>query len=128
MNSKSILIYETETFNILGACFEVYKELGNGYLEPVYQECLQVEFAKRQIPFISQPVLELSYKEVILQQTYKPDFICYDKIIVELKAISLLLDEHKSQVLNYLKATNLKVGLLINFGHYPLIQHLRLII
>lgn len=128
MNKHGNLIFETETYNILGACFDVYKELGNGFLESVYQECLKFEFNSRNIPFIEHPTLELGYKNLILSQTFKPDFVCYGKIIVELKATSVILDEHKSQVLNYLKATNFKVGLLINFGHFPLIQHERLII
>lgn len=127
-NNQSILLFESETYKILGACFEVYKELGNGYLESVYQECLQLELSARQIPFVVQPSLELGYKGKILLQTYKPDLICYNKIIVKLKAVSIILDEHKSQVLNYLNATKLRVGLLVNFGHYPLVEHVRLII
>jgi GxxExxY protein len=128
LDSKKKLIFEEETYSIIGACFEVYKELGNGFLESVYQECLIREFEIRKISFLNQPLLELTYKGLSLNQTYKPDFICFNKIILELKAISDILDEHRSQIMNYLKATNLKVGLLINFGHYPLLEYERFII
>ncbi len=127
MEKASNLLYEKESYDIIGACIEVYKELVSGFLEAVYQECLEHEFNSRNIPYKSQPQLEMTYKGIILSKSYQPDFICYDKIIVELKAVSLLLDEHKSQVLNYLKATKLKLGLLINFGHYPLIEKARII-
>jgi len=128
MQEEPKLLFELETYNILGACFEVYKELGNGFLEAVYQESLTQEFNLRQIPFVAQPILEIAYKKNPLNQTYKPDFICYDKVIVELKTASKLTDEHKSQIINYLKATKLKVGLLVNSGHYPLLEHERFII
>jgi GxxExxY protein len=126
INNDSIL-YKTESYNIVGACFEVYKELGTGFLESVYQECLEHEFKTRNIPFLAQPLLELSYKGLTLKQVYRPDFICYNEIIIELKAVSVLLDEHKSQVLNYLKATKLRLGLLINFGHHKLLEYERLV-
>lgn len=122
------LLYEKETYDILGACFQVYKEMGCGFLEPVYQECLKIEFEYRKIPFRSQPELKLTYRNRELEQKYKPDFICYDKIIVELKAVSKLIDEHRAQVLNYLNATGFKLGLLVNFGHYPKVEHERLIL
>ena len=123
-----ILMYKNETYNIRGAVYEVYKEMGCGFLEAVYQECLEKEFIKQNIPFISQPILQLKYKDEILEQTYKPDFICYDKIILELKAVSEICNEHKAQLLNYLKATNIKLGLLINFGSYPKAQIERFIL
>lgn len=122
------LIFEQETFFIRGAVFEVYREMGSGFLESVYQECLEKEFYKQNIPFVAQQEQILSYKGEILKQTYKPDFICYDKIIVELKAVKGIAAEHKAQVLNYLKATGLKLGLLINFGSYPKAQVERLIL
>lgn len=128
MGNSKVLLFEQETFSILGACFEVYKELGCGFLEPVYQEALEREFSFNNIPYIAQPVLEIAYKGMQLHQYYKPDFICFDKIIVELKTVSALLDGHRSQLRNYLKATKLKVGLLINFGHYPLLEHERFIL
>jgi len=124
--NKAIL-YKNESYNIMGACFEVYKVVGNGFLESVYQECLEHEFKLRKIPYIVQPTLEMTYKDLSLKQRYKPDFICYNAIIVELKAISVITEEHKSQLLNYLKATNLKLGLLVNFGHFPLLEHRRML-
>ena len=125
---KDHLIYEEETFAIRGVVFEVYKEMSNGFLEAVYQECLEREFKARNIPFLSQPELRLMYKGELLHQTYKPDLICYNKIVVELKAVRTISPEHKSQLLNYLKATELKLGLIVNFGHYPKAQIERLIL
>ena len=99
------LIYAEETYVIRGAVFEVYREMGCGFLEAVYQECLGREFKRRDIPFIAQQELRLTYKGEPLIQIYKPDFVCFDKIIVELKAIKEIAPEHKAQLLNYLKAT-----------------------
>jgi GxxExxY protein len=96
-------------------------------LEAVYQECLEIELAKRGIPFVAQKILTLTYQGRVLKQTYKADFVCYDKIIVELKAVSQLADEHRLQVMNYLKATSYQLGLLYNFGHYPLLEKIRLV-
>lgn len=113
------VLYREECYAIQGAVFEVYREMGCGFLEAVYQECLEKELIIRSVPFVSQKELRLFYKDEPLQQTYKPDFICYDKIIVEIKAVKEIAPEHKAQVFNYLKATNMKLGLLVNFGHYP---------
>ncbi len=121
------LLFEEESYNIQGAIFEVYKELGNGFLEAVYQEALEIEFTKRNIPFKSQNKIEINYKGVILKQTYIPDFICYDKIIIEIKAVQTLLKEHEAQLHNYLKATNMKVGFLVNFNHYPQVDIRRIV-
>ena len=120
------LVYKREAFKIIGACFEVYTNKGCGFLEPVYQECLEIEFALQCVDFISQKSLTLAYKGRPLKHTYTPDFICYDKIIVEIKAVSQLLDEHRAQVINYLYATGFKLGLLVNFGHYPKLEWERL--
>ena len=120
------LIYADESYAIMGACFNVYKDKGNGFVEPVYQECMEIELEHQGIPFKAQPPLQLEYRGHILKQTYKPDLICYDKIIVELKAVSNLIDEHRSQVLNYLHATGMKLGLLVNFGHYPKVEYERI--
>lgn len=122
------LILEQETYAIRGAVFEVYRELGCGFLEAVYQECLEKELSSQKIPFVSQPELNLNYKGNQLQQTYKPDLICYNQIILELKAAKEIAPEHKAQVINYLKATNLKIGLLINFGSHPKVQIERLVL
>ncbi|MDR1923398.1 MAG: GxxExxY protein [Planctomycetaceae bacterium] len=113
------LIYRDESYAIQGAAFEVYREIGCGFAEPVYQECLQREFKLRQIPYKAQKELRLHYKGELIEKTYRPDFICYDVVIVELKAITDIEHSHKAQVLNYLKMTGFKLGLLINFGHYP---------
>lgn len=115
----SEIIYREESYAITGACFEVYKEKGSGFVEPVYQECLEIELGLRKILFEPQRRLSLSYKGVQLKQGYVPDFVCMDKIIVELKAVSALTDEHRAQVHNYLKATGYRLGLLVNFGHFP---------
>jgi GxxExxY protein len=122
------LLYKDESYAIIGACFEVYKEKGNGFVEPVYQECMELELGFQKIPFSSQSVLRLTYKGVQLNQRYIPDFLCHDKIIVELKAVKQLTDEHRAQVLNYLKATGLRLGLLANFGHYPKLEYERIIL
>ena len=113
------LLYRDEAYAIQGAVFEVYREMGTGFLESVYQECLGREFGIREIPFVSQKELTLSYKGDPLRQTYRPDFVCYDKIIVELKAAKSIAPEHKGQLMNYLKGTGLRLGLLVNFGSYP---------
>jgi GxxExxY protein len=111
--------YKEECYLIQGAIFEVYKEMGTGFLEAVYQECLEIEFKKRNIPFLAQQELRLNYKGENLKQTYRPDFICYEQIIIEIKATKEIAAEHKAQVLNYLKAPKMKLGLLVNFGNSP---------
>lgn len=125
MNSKNLL-FPDESYTIMGACFNVYKEKGCGFLEAVYHECLEIEFKHQDIPFVSQMGLEIEYRNQKLKQTYKADFICFDKILVEIKAVSMLMNEHRAQVLNYIHATNLKLGFLINFGHYPKLEYERL--
>ncbi len=120
-----VFLYKDEGYNLLGACFSVYKEMGNGYLESVYQECLAIEFENLGIPFIQKPSLQIKFRDVPISQHYIPDFVCYDKIIVELKSVSKICDEHRSQLFNYLKITGFKVGYIINFGHYPLLEHER---
>ena len=118
MGSEKV-IYKDECYAIQGAVFDVYREMGSGFLEAVYQECLLKELQARQIPYAAQPTIPLSYKGQPLEKTYKPDIVCYDKIILELKAIKDIAPEHKAQVINYLKATGMKLGLLVNFGAYP---------
>jgi GxxExxY protein len=116
----SDIVYEKESYQIIGACIEVHKELGPGFLEAVYQEALTIEFRNRNIPFNKEKEIRLFYKNVSLQKKYKVDFICYDKIIIEVKALSGLITEHESQLINYLKATKSKLGILINFGERSL--------
>lgn len=121
------LIHEEETYKIIGACFEVYRDKGCGFVEPVYQECMEIELRLRGIPFTAQKKLALEYKGCPLKATYEPDLICYDMIVVELKAVTELTDEHRAQLQNYLKVTGLKLGLLVNFGHYPKVQIERIV-
>jgi GxxExxY protein len=123
----SKLINEDETFQIRGAIFEVYREMGSGFLEAVYQECLSKELRLKHIPFVAQQELALQYKGELLEQKYKPDFICFKRIILELKAVKELTAEHRAQIHNYLKATGLEVGLLVNFGHTPKVEIERIV-
>lgn len=111
-----MLIYKEETGKIINSFYEVYNNLGSGFLENVYQEALSIEFQRQDIPFIKEAILDIYYKGIKLDKKYFADFICFDKIIIEVKALSRLTTEHESQLLNYLKATNNKVGLLVNFG------------
>ena len=110
------LLYEKRSYQIIGVCMEVHKNLGNGFLESVYQEVLENEFNKHNIPFQKQKKLELFYKDAKLKKYFIADFICFDKILVEIKAATFLHESSKQQVINYLKATDYKLGLLINFG------------
>ena len=110
----------------MGACFEVYNAKGCGFLEPVYHECLAIELEHQRIPATSKPMLTLNYRGRTLLQTYQPDFICFEKIILELKTVSALADEHRAQLLNYLHATGFELGLLVNFGHYPKLEYERI--
>ena len=122
-----VIVYKTESYAIIGACFEVHNEKGSGFVEPVYQECLEIEFALQQIPFLPQPELEISYKGRSLKSRYRPEFVCFDKVILELKAVSLFTDAHRAQVHNYLKATGFKLGLLVNFGSHPQLEYERIV-
>ena len=121
------LLFKEETYRIRGACYEVYKEKGCGFVEPVYQECMELELSLQGIKYVAQPRLQLEYKGQPLKSEYVPDLICFEKIIVELKAVTELTDEHRAQVHNYLKATGHRLGLLVNFGHYPQIEVERII-
>jgi len=113
---KEGIIYKDESYKIIGACMEVHRTLGCGFLEAVYQEALSIEFEKRNIPFVREKMLEIIYKGIILEKEYVADFICYDKIIIETKAVNQIQSEHIAQTLNYLKITEFKLGLLVNFG------------
>ena len=112
------MIYlSNESYSITGAAMQVYNTLGAGFLEAVYQEALAIELTKRGIPYEREKDLKIYYDGQELKQTYRADFVCYDNIIVEIKAVADLNDSHRSQVFNYLKATGIKLGLLFNFGH-----------
>ena len=117
---------DERTFRIIGAGLEVHKELGCGFLEAVYQEALGREFTTQEIPFKSQPVVQLFYKGRPLNKTYQPDFVCYDEVLVEIKALSNLSGIEEAQVINYLKASGLKIGLLLDFGSKSL-KHKRFV-
>ena len=116
----SRLLYEKETYNIIGACMEVHKKLGNGFLESVYQEAVKRDFEKQNLPFESQKRLRIKYEEDYLDKYFVADFVCYEKIILEIKSTSSVVRDHISQILNYLKATNYEIGLLVNFGQTSL--------
>jgi GxxExxY protein len=123
----SDIIYKEESYKVIGACLEVHKELGYGFFEAVYQEALQIEFTNQHIPFEREKTLTIHYKGHELEKKYIPDFVCYDKMIIELKALTELCSEHESQVLNYLKATGYRLGLLINFGE-PSLKYKRFVL
>jgi GxxExxY protein len=121
------IIYENDSYKIIGACIEVHKELGCGFLEAVYQEALEHEFKRQNIPFEREKELKIYFKNIELKKKYNADFICFNRIIVEIKALSKLNSDHDSQILNYLKATGIKLGILINFGEKSL-KHKRLVL
>lgn len=127
-NQANKVIFREESFAIQGAIFEVYRVMGSGFLEAVYQECLAIEFNKRNIPFTAQVEMPLAYKSELLIQKYRADFICFEKIIIEIKAVKDIGDEHRAQIINYLKATNFRLGLLVNFGHYPKVTIERIVV
>jgi len=112
----SDIIYKDESYVIIGACMEVHNSLGSGFKEAVYQEALEIEFEQRGIKYVRQKRLKLFYNEIPLSKYYIADFVCFDEIILEIKATGYIIKEHEKQLLNYLKSTKLKLGLLINFG------------
>lgn len=122
------LIYREEVFQIIGAAIEVHKVLGRGFLEAVYQEALEYELSLRKIPFVFQQPLKIQYKTHILSKEYIADLICFNSIIVELKALQRLTGQEESQIINYLKATGMRVGLLINFGSSGKLEWKRLVL
>lgn len=112
----------------LGRVSMCTKDRGCGFTEPIYQECVEIEFEYQNLPFRAQERLALTYRGRKLKHTFKPDFICYEKIVVEIKAVSRLTDEHRAQVLNYLNATGMQLGILVNFGHHPKLEYERLVL
>ena len=114
------ILYKEESYAIIGAAMEVHNQLGNGFLESVYQEALEIEMNEREIPYKAQSPIEIYYKLKTLDKKFFADFFCYEDIIVEIKAVSQLLPKHEAQLINYLKATNVQLGLLINFGESSL--------
>ena len=116
----SNLFYQDESYKIRGALFAVHNELGCGFLERVYQDALEVEFRWRNIPYEREKLIHVMYKGHPLGEPYRADFVCYGKVIVELKSVSEILDVHRAQIINYLKATKMKLGFLVNFGEESL--------
>ena len=110
------LILKDEVYAIIGAAIEVHRELGPGFLEAVYQEAMEMELSAKAIPFEAEKPIRVRYKGQLLNKRYFADLVCFDQIIVELKALNRLSGNEQAQILNYLKATDFKVGLLINFG------------
>lgn len=117
---------DPQTYAIIGAAMEVHRQLGHGFLEAVYQEAAVIEFPLKQIPFEREVALPVKYKDIVLPVQYRADFVCFSEIIVEFKALSRLSNVEEAQLLNYLKATGLKRGLLVNFGA-PSLQCKRLV-
>jgi GxxExxY protein len=117
-----------EGYDLMGAAFEVYNEMGAGFLEDIYQECLEIELADRGIPFVPQEELKVCYKTRPLKKKYRPDFLVFGEIVVELKAVKALCAEHEAQLLNYLKATGKRVGYLINFGNPKELEWKRMVL
>jgi GxxExxY protein len=115
----SEIVLKVESYAVMGACFEVYKVMGPGFLESVYQECLRIEFKKRGIPFVEEPKLTIFFLEDKLEKYFEPDFVCYDQIVLEIKATSGLTDQHRAPAINAVKAARLPLGLLVNFCHLP---------
>jgi len=111
-----VQLYKDRMYNIIGAAMSLYNELGSGYSEPIYQECLSVICSEQDIPWEREKPLKMFFHGVELEKTYKADFVCYDDIIVELKAVSEVLKEHRAQLFNYMRITNTRFGILINFG------------
>ena len=122
------LLYRDESYAIIGACLEVYNVMGSGFLENVYQKCLEREFELRNIPFEAQKRIEIFYKGFPIEQDYVPDFVCYGHIIVEIKAEKELIDINRAQILNYLNATSVPLGWLVNFGHHKTLERERFVL
>lgn len=127
-HEKEVILFKEECYLIQGAIFEVYKELGSGFLESVYQECLKLELNHKGIPFEFQKELSIVYKGNIISHYYKADIICYNSIILELKACKNIEPMHRAQLMNYLKATKLRLGLLVNFGSHPKVTIERIVL
>lgn len=128
IGSPNRFILKDESYAIIGAALDVYYKLGSGFLEQVYQEALAIEFQLREIPFLPQVELPIVYKDFTLKKTYRADFVCYDSMIIEIKALSTLTNVDWAQLMNYIKASQMRVGLLFNFGSVPRMEHRRIII
>jgi len=125
--NETNIIYKEECYKIYHCIYIVHNKLGNGFLESVYQEALEIEFRKDKIPFESQKMIRIYYDDKPLTQFFKADIVCYDKILLELKAVTKINNEHKAQLINYLTATKIKLGLLVNFGTHPKVEICRIV-
>ena len=123
-----MIVFKEESYKVIGAAFKVYDTLGPGFLEAVYQEALEIEFQRQGIPYEREKELRIQYDGIELKQTYKADFVCFGKMVVELKAVSALEGTHRSQVYNYLHATSFKLGLLLNFGNPAKLERERIVL
>jgi len=124
---KTDILFKDECYKINSCIYEVNKKLGSGFLEAVYQEALEIELKRKNIPFISQQELEILYDGIPLTKKYIADIVCYGKIIIEIKSVSEITNQHKAQLINYLAATNFRVGLLVNFNSYPKAKIIRMV-
>ena len=122
---EGMIYYKEESFEIIGAAMYVYNKLGPGFVESVYQEALEIEFQRRRVPFEREKEIDIYYDGILLKKKFQPDFLCYGNIIVEIKAVMNLDDLNRVQVYNYLKATRMKLGLLINFGNHDQLEYER---
>ena len=120
-------LYKEETYDIIGCAMEVHNELGCGFLEPVYQEALSIVFRENNIPFVKEKTLDIKFKGQVLNKKYIADFVCFDKVIIELKAMDSISPQNLAQTINYLKCTDKRLGLIINFGTTSL-QYRRVIL
>ena len=127
MNRDADILFKDECYKINGCIYAVNKKLGTGFLEAVYQEALEIELKRENISFTSQQELEILYDGIPLKQKYIADIICYNQIIMELKAVSKITDQHKAQLMNYLAATGYKLGLLVNFNSFPKAEIIRMV-
>ncbi len=123
----SDLILKDEVYAVVGAAIEVHRELGPGFLESIYQEAMEIELKARKIPFVPQQPISVRYKDVTLKRQYFADLVCFEQIVVEIKALDRLSGTEQAQVLNYLKGTGFPVGILINFGNHGRLQWKRLV-
>ena len=121
------LLFKDECYELNGCIYAVNRKLGSGFLEAVYQEALEIELRRKGIPFISQHELEILYDGIPLKNKYIADIVCYEKIIIELKAVSKINNQHKAQLMNYMSATGFKLGLLVNFNSYPKAEIIRMV-
>ena len=122
------LVLKEEVYQIVGAAMEVYYRLGRGFLEPVYQEAIEIELKHRRIPFQAKKSISIRYREFLLNKKYEPDLVCFNQVIVELKALDWLSRSEECQLLNYMRATSNRVGVLINFGSSPRLEWKRYVL